>query len=120
MTAPEPFAALDAEIARVAAAEAGATSVDELEQLRQRRGALTRRRQRRARALATADRLAASEFRLLTLAEAAAVLRISMDKAKDMARSGTLPGVVGKVGNAWRVNEGLLLEFVTGEGSGLP
>lgn len=120
MTEAEPLAALDAEIARVADAEAGATTMDELEALRQRRGALTRRRERRARALATADRLDLPEFRLLTLDEAARVLRISPDKAKAMARAGTLPGVVGKIGTRWRVNEGLLLEFVTGEGSGLP
>ena len=45
---------------------------------------------------------------LLTLAEAAQALRISLSTAKKLARDGELPGLVGKVGNQYRVSSAKL------------
>lgn len=52
--------------------------------------------------------------RLISLAEAAAILRVSVTTAKKLARRDALPGLVGKVGCQWRVNEAALRAFAEG------
>lgn len=47
---------------------------------------------------------------ILTLAEAASLLRISLSTAKKLARSGELPA--SKVGGQWRLSRHRLLELV--------
>lgn len=49
---------------------------------------------------------------VLTLVEAAALLRISVSTAKKLAARGNLPGILPKVGVQWRVNERVLRQFL--------
>ncbi len=52
---------------------------------------------------------------LLTVEEAAALLRISPKTAKDWARAGELPGAF-KIGREWRVKRDELLAWMNGGG----
>lgn len=51
---------------------------------------------------------------VLTLVEAAAMLRIAVVTAKRLARAGDLPGAV-KIGDQWRVNRATLERHLNGE-----
>jgi excisionase family DNA binding protein len=53
---------------------------------------------------------------LLTLGEAAEMLRISISTAKKLASSGALPGVLPKVGRQWRISRAGLVAYIHGEG----
>jgi excisionase family DNA binding protein len=49
---------------------------------------------------------------VLTLEEAAKVLRIGVSTAKNLAAQGQLPGVLAKLGSQWRVSAPLLREYL--------
>ena len=55
-----------------------------------------------------------AEPEVLTLTEAANVLRISVSTAKKLARSGELPGVLPKLGTQWRVSRRALEAYMGG------
>lgn len=98
--------AIDAEVAKGVTPERAIV-------LRQERASLSRRRNRLAREAERASELDRPEYRVVTLAEAAQVLGISISTAKKLAKAGQLPGCVGKVGGTWRINQSKLLEFVS-------
>jgi excisionase family DNA binding protein len=52
---------------------------------------------------------------ILTIEEAAALLRVSVRVSKDLARTGKLPGAF-KVGREWRVNRDELLKTIRAGG----
>lgn len=54
------------------------------------------------------------EPEVLTLTEAAALLRISVSTAKKLAREGELPGVLPKLGTQWRVSKRALDAYLSG------
>jgi excisionase family DNA binding protein len=58
------------------------------------------------------------EGEALTLAQAAEVLSISVSTAKKLARRGTLPGLLPKVGTMWRVSRRQLAVFLAGAPDG--
>jgi len=53
---------------------------------------------------------------VLTIAEAAALLRISLGTAKRLAAEGTLPGLLGKLGRQWRVSRSGLTAWTDQQG----
>lgn len=59
----------------------------------------------------------AAEDPVLTLAEAASLLRIHPSTAKKMAARGELPGVLPKLGGQWRVSAKRLHAYLAGESS---
>jgi excisionase family DNA binding protein len=52
------------------------------------------------------------EDRLLTISEAADILRMSARSCRSAAERGELPGVLPKVGSEWRINERVLREWI--------
>lgn len=61
-----------------------------------------------------------AEPEVLTLTEAANVLRISVSTAKKLARSGELPGVLPKLGTQWRVSRRALEAYMGGNSGDNP
>lgn len=60
----------------------------------------------------TVDEPDALDDGVLTLSEAATVLRISVSTAKKLAKRGDLPGILPKLGTQWRVSKRLLAEYM--------
>ena len=60
------------------------------------------------------NRFESKEPEVLTLTEAAEMLRISVSTAKKLARNGELPGVLTKLGTQWRVSRRALEAYVNG------
>lgn len=52
------------------------------------------------------------QFEVLTINEAAALLRVSPSKARQLAAGGELPGVLPRLGKQWRINRRALEDFI--------
>ena len=52
------------------------------------------------------------DLEVLTIAEAASILRLSESKTRQLAASGELPGVLPRLGKTWRVSRAGLQRYL--------